>query len=312
MYLPFIFYGQGDEEDTLFIRPEIQKTKISGVYFSYGNYAMVSWGMQTGSVDGLYNKSSFFNEANSEINALKNRPDAYETFATNPFENKKTFVAHTGIILKLRNDPVKKNAACYLKIGVNYFSDDNLYVWNNGVSNRKTTKGFYFKDNQIIDRDSITKTTLSVLSQAQNINLESEIIVSTNQNNFISGYCGTGVLFGIYYSGSHKVSYQKDEAIHDRSSYTYIPVYNEAYSTILKQESIKSKPTISFGVVANFGVEIKILKNLRFYTEFKPVFRACQVIKNKFAGSNIYQLNFGLKLRTSKELKAVKPIVTEE
>ncbi len=161
------------------------------------------------------------------------------------------------------------------------------------MASRKTTLGVYFKDLARIDRDSVSIKELSLISRSENINLESEILFTTKQDNFISGYCGFGAIFGVNYNGLLNISYLQRESIYDRNAYTTI--YSETLNATIKEETIKSKPTISLGTTICFGIEIKIIKGLRIYAEAKPGFRACQVIKNKFAGSNIYQFNCGLK-----------------
>lgn len=246
----------------------------------------------------MCNSSTFFNEANTEINKLRSDPSTFNMPVIGRCDDKDLTSFHAGIIIKFKSDPIKNRTPPFLKIGLNYFSNSRMFVWGNGAYTKKTTEGIYFTNAQgfhRVDRDSISKSVLTVGYQSQNINLESDFLISTNQNKFLSAYCGVSAILGSNFNGTIKTGYEFVNSVSDYYAGSSAPVSDHVYYEEKKEETLKNKPGLSFGTMINFGVEMKIVKKLRFFIEYKPGYRANKISNYQLTGSNIYQLNCGLK-----------------
>lgn len=249
-------------------------------------------------VSDLCNNSFFFNEKNSEINKIRSDPESFYLPTSVGADDKGLTSFHGGVIITFKSDPIKKRTPPFLKLGLNYFSNSKLFGWSNGVYTKKTTDAIYYTNSPAfgrVDRDSISKTALTLLYQSQNINLEGDFLISTNQKKFISAYCGVSAIIGSNFNGTIKTGYEFVRSVSDYYAGSFVPVSDHIYYEEKKEETLKNKPGLSFGTAINFGVELKIVKKFRFYIEFKPGYRANKISSYQLTGSNIYQLNCGLK-----------------
>ncbi|MEO6302569.1 MAG: hypothetical protein ABIP51_05315, partial [Bacteroidia bacterium] len=251
--------------------------------------------------------------ANAEINNLRSDPYNFNFGALPGYdEYKQPVTLNAGAIVRFRSDPIEERVPPFLRIGINYFSENRLFSWANGVFSKKTIMGpFSQSNNNWIDIDSISTKALSLIYRSENINLESDFLISTNQDKFISGYCGAGAIIGLNYNGKTIIKYHSIDSVSQYTRGSYIAISGSRYNSADKEEALKNKPGLTFGVAINFGIELRILKKLRLFIETKPIYRANKIHGYTITASNVYQFNFGLKYCYKKRVKPSRPIEEE-
>ena len=138
-------------------------------------------------------------------------------------------------------------------------------------SQKNHASGILYKCIYKVDRDSISKAILTLSYQSQNINLESDFLISTNEDKFLSVYCGVGVFIGSSFSETLKPSYNLTNSVSEYYAGSNVPVSDHIYYEERKEEILKNKPGLSFGTMINFGIEMRITRNIRFFQNLNPL-----------------------------------------